>query len=207
MLDLIVFLPACFAMNLTFGPNNLLAMTHGAREGVGFAFMASLCRLAVFIPLIGASALGLGVLLSASATAFTVVKVVGAAYLIWIGLRLLKSSPDASELSAPVGSASLRNAMRSEAMVAVSNPKAILIFAAFFPQFVDPANYWQSYALVGGLFLLLEAVAIVIYAAAGRFARKFAAHRLHWFQRVSGGGMILFGVLLLLAKAPGRATA
>ncbi|MFC0268359.1 LysE family translocator [Kushneria aurantia] len=201
MIDLWVFIPASFALNLAFGPNNLIAMTHGAQRSITFAAVASIARLAAFVPMIAASALGLGVLLSASATLFTIVKIVGAAYLVWMGIKLLRSTPSAAvdhEHLKP----SLAMAFRREALIAISNPKAILIFAAFFPQFVDTSNYWLSYAVLGLIFVLLEAVAILIYAAVGRFAAAFASTRLHWFQRASGGGMIVFGMLLLFSRQP-----
>jgi threonine/homoserine/homoserine lactone efflux protein len=89
-------------------------------------------------------------------------------------------------------------------MVALSNPKAILIFAAFFPQFVVLENYWQSYAMLGVAFLLMEAVAIVVYALAGRFASSFASNKLPAMQRVSGVKMCIFGVLLLVSPQPSR---
>ncbi|WP_172296608.1 LysE family translocator [Pseudoruegeria sp. HB172150] len=203
MTDVLLFVPACFALNLAFGPNNLLAMTHGARNGVGFAFGASMARLAVFVPMIAASALGLGLVMATSAIVFNAVKIVGAIYLIWIGVKLLRTAPAVGAVAAGQVS-SFPKALRSEALVAVSNPKAILIFAAFFPQFVDMSNYWLSYLVLGAVFLALEAVAIVIYASAGRFAAGVAADRLHWFQRASGGGMILFGLLLLFSRQPGR---
>ncbi len=201
---LLVFLPACFALNLAFGPNNLMALTHGAQKGVGFSLAAASARLAVFVPMIAASALGLGMLLSASAVLFGVIKTIGALYLVWMGIRLLRTPPprDAEEARRQVPT--LGGAFRREGLIAVSNPKAILIFAAFFPQFVDTSEYWQSYAIVGGLFIALESCAILLYATAGRFAAVFLSSRLHWFQRVSGGGMILFGVLLFFSRQPAR---
>lgn len=205
MTDLLVFLPVCFALNLAFGPNNLLALTHGVQSGVRFAFAASTARLVVFAPMIAASALGLGVLLSASAMVFSAVKIVGAAYLVWLGVRLLRTSPEPAGPEPKRAMPTLRKAFRREGMVAASNPKAILIFAALFPQFVDMESYWSSYATLGAIFLALEAVAILVYATAGRFAAAFAASKLHWFQRISGGGMIVFGFLLLLSRQPGRA--
>ena len=204
MIDLLVFLPACFALNLAFGPNNLLALTHGAQNGITFAFCASMARLAVFVPMIAASALGLGVLLSTSALLFGAIKIIGAIYLIWMGMKLLRSRPAPSDVAADPLGPTLRQGFRREALIAVSNPKAILIFAAFFPQFVDTSAYWQSYATLGAIFIALEACAITVYAAAGRFAAGFAATRLHWFQRISGLGMIAFGVLLLFSRQPGR---
>lgn len=73
---------ACFALNLVFGPNNLLAMAHGVRSGAIFAQKAAVGRLLVFVPMIAISALGLGVVLTISAVFFNFVKVVGTAYLI-----------------------------------------------------------------------------------------------------------------------------
>ncbi|WP_136635013.1 LysE family translocator [Pseudooceanicola onchidii] len=205
MTDFLLFVPACFALNLAFGPNNLLALTHGAQGGAGFAIGAASSRIAVFVPMIAASALGLGVILSTSALLFGVIKVIGALYLVWMGIRLLGSRPEGGAGAGRPQAPSFRTALRREALAAVSNPKAILIFAAFFPQFVDTAAYWQSYATLGAIFLGLELCAISIYALAGAWAASFAAHRLHWFQRASGVGMILFGLLLLVSRQPGRA--
>ena len=206
MVDLLVFAPACFALNLAFGPNNLLAMNHGAQGGIRFAATASTARLLVFAPMIAASALGLGVLLAASATAFNVMKLIGAAYLIWMGIKLLRSRPDSDDIDSERHVPTIRTAFRREGMSAISNPKAILIFAAFFPQFVDVQAYWESYAILGTVFLFLEMLAILVYATVGHFAAAFASTRLHWFQRISGAGMIVFGVLLLFSPQPATAS-
>lgn len=202
MSDLLVFLPTCFALNLAFGPSNLLAVTHGALGGVRYALLASVSRLLAFAPMIAVSALGLSLLLSASAAFFGAIKIVGAAYLVWLGLKLIRSTPDGASAKMRGARPPLGQAFRTEFFTAASNPKAILVFAALFPQFVDTANYWSSYALLGAIFLALEVVAILIYAALGQFAASMASDRLHWFQRVSGAGMIFFGVLLLFAPQP-----
>ena len=204
MIDWWLFVPACFALNLAFGPNNFLAMTHGAGQGVGFALRASVGRLAVFVPMIALTALGLGLVLSTSAAIFTAVKLIGALYLIWLGLSLWRRAGQADAAQAGPGRRGIWSALRAEALVAVSNPKAILIFAAFFPQFVDPAAYWASYAQLGLAFLALELVAILAYAVVGRVALRRAGRRLGLVQRASGAMMCLFGVLLALGPAPQR---
>lgn len=205
MIDWLVFLPACFALNLAFGPNNLLAMTNGARSGVLFAQKAAVGRLLVFVPMIAISALGLGIVLTTSSFVFGIAKVVGAAYLIWLGISLWRSAStlktrDISGERVPLG-----RAFKTEGIVAVSNPKAILIFAAFFPQFVAVDAYWQSYAMLGAAFLMMEAVAILAYAAFGKLASRFAVGKLPKLQRASGATMCLFGVLLLVSPQPSRA--
>ncbi|MGH1575687.1 LysE family translocator [Planktotalea sp.] len=204
MIEWVFFIPACFALNLAFGPNNLLAMTHGAKGGVVFAQKAALGRLIVFVPMIAVSALGLGVVLTASALIFSIVKTLGAAYLVWLGLNLWRSARTTATSKINATPARFARAFKSEALVALSNPKAILIFAAFFPQFVVPENYWQSYAMLGAAFLLMEAVAIFVYAVSGRFASSFAADRLPTLQRVSGITMCMFGILLLISPQPSR---
>ncbi|MCV3270756.1 LysE family translocator [Roseobacter sinensis] len=204
MIDWLIFIPACFALNLAFGPNNLLSMTHGAKKGVVFAGQAAVGRLIVFVPMIVLSALGLGLVLTASATVFNVVKVVGAIYLIWLGISLWRSAKALDPRAIDGRVTTLRRAFAAEALVAMSNPKAILIFAAFFPQFVAVEAYWQSYALLGAAFLAMEAVAILAYAGLGRVASTFASGRLPMLQRISGGMMCLFGALLLVSPTPTR---
>lgn len=202
MIDFLVFIPACFALNLAFGPNNLLALTHGAEVGPSFAYRASMGRILVFIPMIAISGLGLGLILATSAIVFTAIKVVGAAYLIWLGIKLLRVQNPTFHQSEKTSITTMSAAFKSEALIAVGNPKAILIFAAFFPQFVDQANYSWSYLTLGVSFLVLEMVAILIYASVGHFAASFASTKLHWFQKASGVGMIFFGILLLFARRP-----
>ena len=89
----LLFVPICFALNMTFGPSNLLSMTNGARAGIGFAALAGIGRLIAYGPMMAVSAAGLGVLLATSAVAFHVVKFLGAAYLIWLGIKLLRTPP------------------------------------------------------------------------------------------------------------------
>lgn len=205
MIEWLIFIPACFALNLAFGPNNLLAMTNGARAGVVFAQKAAIGRLIVFVPMIGLSALGLGLVLTTSAVVFSIAKIIGAIYLVWLGISLWRSAKTLQLESLAGGKTSLSRAFKAEALVAVSNPKAILIFAAFFPQFVVVEAYWQSFALLGLAFLTMEAVAILAYATFGKLASKFASEKLPMLQRVSGATMCLFGLLLLISPQPTRA--
>ena len=205
MIEWLIFIPACFALNLAFGPNNLLAMTNGARAGIIFAQKAAVGRLIVFVPMIALSALGLGLVLTTSAVVFSIAKVVGAIYLVWLGISLWRSAKTLQLEGLAGGKTSLSRAFKTEALVAVSNPKAILIFAAFFPQFVAIEAYWQSFALLGLAFLVMEAVAIFAYAAFGKLASRFASAKLPTLQRVSGATMCIFGVLLLVSPQPTRA--
>jgi Putative threonine efflux protein len=201
---LILFVPACFALNLAFGPNNLLSLTYGLQQGVRTAVLASGGRLVAFTLMIGLTALGVGAVLAASEAAFTILKWAGAAYLVWLGIRILRAS---GPVPAAIGAAprrSLRALGLQEFWTAIGNPKAILIFTAFLPQFIEPQSYWTSFALTGLIFLALEAVAVLFYAVLGQRLGAFSRNRhvFGWLNRLSGTTMIGFGVALLFARRP-----
>lgn len=88
-----IFIPAAFALNMYPGPNNVLAMTHGARYGFGTALVASAGRFPAFGGFVLGAAVGLGALLATSAELFTALKLVGAVYLVWLGIRMLRPAP------------------------------------------------------------------------------------------------------------------
>lgn len=200
---LLVFLPACFALNMAFGPNNLLATTNAARVGPLKAIIASSGRIAAFTPMIAIAGVGLGTLLTTSMWFFIVVKWAGALYLAWLGLKLLMSKPQSAIIEGGQPQP-MRSLIRQEFLVAAGNPKAILIFTAFLPQFVVPEHYALSFTITGALFLVMEVVAIAIYAVLGskigRYLRNGKA--MQWFNRVSGALMVVFSIGLLAMKRP-----
>ncbi|WP_112661893.1 LysE family translocator [Microvirga flavescens] len=201
----LLFAPACFAINLAFGPNNLLSVTYGMRYGVRSAALAALGRLVAFALMILLTAVGLGAVLAASEVAFTVVKWVGAAYLVWLGIKILRTARtggiEAKEASSPQPLSVL---VAQEFWTAIGNPKAILVFTAFFPQFLDLNAYGASFLVMGATFLLLEVVAVVLYALLGRRLGALARTGpvLTWFNRLSGSIMIAFGIALAFTRRP-----
>ena len=196
---------------MAFGPNNVLSLSNGARDGVRYSILAAFGRLLAFVLMIAISGCGLGALLIASESLFTMLKFGGAAYLVWLGIKLLRSNP--VHLSASINEIQvdielprdkLRRLAKQEFLVAAGNPKAILIFTAFFPQFLDRSAYAASFVLLGTTFLLLELLAIAIYAAIGARIRTVAngARGFRWLNRVSGAIMIGFGLGLAFLRRP-----
>ncbi|WP_028693991.1 LysE family translocator [Pseudomonas cremoricolorata] len=176
--SLLLFIPACFALNMAPGPNNLLSLHNASRYGLRRACLAGSGRLLAFSGMIALAALGLAVVLHTSEYLFLAIKLLGAAYLFYIAWQLWR---------APVGEAAQANAVshsgwqlaRQEFLVAAGNPKAILIFTAFLPQFVrlDSAlPVAEQFLYLGVLFLLLEWAAIAIYAGLGAYLQR-------WFQQ------------------------
>ncbi|MFD4197356.1 LysE family translocator [Amycolatopsis thermoflava] len=194
---LLVFLGAAMLIALTPGANNLLGLHHGIQHGLPRALAGLLGRLAAFTLMIGAVAAGLGQLLAASGPALTAIKWAGVAYLVWLGVKLLRSKPQppAEQAPGPV--------LRKEFLVAITNPKAVLIFTAFVPQFVDPAHGSPTaqIAILGAVYLLAEFLAGTAYAAAGA-ALKSVRLSLRARRNVDRGtGVVLIGMAGTLAAA------
>ncbi|MFA0690980.1 LysE family translocator [Vibrio splendidus] len=172
---LLLFIPACFALNMTPGPNNLLSMNNARCYGFQAAFVAGLGRILAFSGMIALAASGLAVVLYTSETLFFLIKLFGAMYLLWIAFNLWRSQ------TSPVADIE-RNKnwfglVKQEFALAAGNPKAILIFTAFLPQFVDvSANVNTQFFVLGSTFLVLEMLAISIYAAFGLYLRS-------WFSK------------------------
>ena len=166
-----IFLPACIGMNFFPGPNNLLALVHGVRTDARYATVAGLARLPVMVVMLVLLAVGLEALLALSASAFQWLRVVGAGYLLWMAWQSITVVvPTRFDLEARK---TLWLMALSEAVVAFTNPKLILIFYAFFPQFIDPVKpVIPQIIVMGGTFILIEIGAIGLYAFGGRWLQE-----------------------------------
>lgn len=199
---LVLFIPACFALNMAPGPNNLLSISNATRYGYRASCLAGIGRLLAFALMIALASTGLAVVLQASEHVFYAIKIVGAAYLFYLAYRLWNAAPQMQTQSttAPAGLFALA---RQEFLIAAGNPKAILIFTAFLPQFVDPtAPMAPQFALLGFLFLVLEWIAIGIYGYIGLHMRRwFATPRgERIFNRCCAGLLSAAASVLLMAR-------
>lgn len=199
----LIFLPACLALNMVLGPNNVLSLMIGAEQGLKSALIAYIGRFFAFVILIMITALGLGTLLAASSQVFLIIKFVGAAYLLWIGYQLLRSSHQPSTITNEAPSQNLRALIKKDFNIAIANPKAILIFTAFFPQFIQLEHYWSDFLILGTSFLALEFFAVLCYALLGaKLIAVLKQERLGVINKISGILMIAFGFALALVKKP-----
>jgi threonine/homoserine/homoserine lactone efflux protein len=197
------FLPACFAINLAPGPNNLLSINVAARHGFATAFIGGLGRLVAFAIMLTLAAMGLAMVLHASAAIFLGIKLIGAAYLVWLAIQLWRSDAAPIDALKQSDDPSLWRAARRECLVAAGNPKAILVFTAFLPQFVDVARPMLSqFALIGGSFLALECVSIALYSWAGTWLARFLVRTRvrRWFNRCCGTFLGAIGVSFLFVR-------
>ena len=166
-----IFLPACIGMNFFPGPNNLVALVHGIRTNARRATVAGLARLPVMVVMLVLLAVGLEALLALSAGAFQWLRIIGAGYLLWMAWQAIHVVVT-TRFDLEVRKTLLLMA-RSEALIAFTNPKLILIFFAFFPQFIDPGKPVVPQVIVmGGTFILIEIAAIGLYAFGGRWLQE-----------------------------------
>jgi len=208
---LLVFIAAGWLLNLTPGPDVLCITTHALRSGARAGIVAGLgvtagCFIHVF-----AAALGVGALLAASATAFTALKIAGAAYLVWTGFKLLGAKPPGVErVDVPPAEASLgwRQAFLAGFWTNVLNPKVAIFFLAFVPQFIAPdaPDKALAFLLLGVLFNVNSIPVNTGWAmVAGWLVRRAAVRQgMHWFERAAGVLFITFGLRLALADNPSR---
>jgi threonine/homoserine/homoserine lactone efflux protein len=144
--------------------------------------------------------LGLTSLMEAAGHWFDWLRLAGAAYLIWLGWKMIRSSAGEDDGAAP---ARPRGGFLTQGvLVALSNPKTLIFFGAFFPQFIDPSRDHGLQILIMGLTaMLVAAVSDSVYAlAAGRAGRALSAKRVRLLSRVSGGFLIGGGLWLAFSR-------
>lgn len=197
----ILFIIACFALNMAPGPNNLLAMNNARCFGFKTAVTAGCGRLLAFSVMIALAASGLAAVLYTSELLFLVIKLCGALYLFYLALNLWRSG--ASPVTENSSNKGVMLLVKQELALAAGNPKAILIFTAFLPQFVDVSgNVKQQFLVLGSTFLVLELVAISIYACFGLYLKHWFSNpkMAQRFNRACAGFLTFSGANLLLSK-------
>lgn len=198
----LLFVVTVFFVSATPGPNMLLALSHGIRYGTRGALMTCAGLLSGLALFILASALGLGALMVTSEPLFLTVKYLGAAYLVWLGIRTwrapavpLQATDAATQNDGETGWQRFRTGF----LVALSNPKALVFFGALFPQFVSlklpQAPQWLVLALT---FYLIESTWQLAYASGGaRLSRWLnSPQRVRWLNRFAGGSFLATGLAL-----------
>jgi threonine/homoserine/homoserine lactone efflux protein len=204
--DLVLFILSGLLLNVTPGPDTFFILSHAATRGARGGAMAALgISAGCLVHIVGAT-IGLSALLLASATAFAVVKWLGAVYLIWIGISLLRTGAPAGA-DAGAAPTSDRHIFVRGALTNILNPKVAMFFVAFLPQFVDPAGPHRALAFLAlGLLFNVNSTfwnLSVAYLAAGAVARRPASRRYAgWFARGVGALFVALGLKLALAARP-----
>lgn len=204
MLDLTTLIPylgACFLLAIVPGPTVTVIVANALARGTGAGLAIVVGTQAGFLVMTLVVALGMQALVAFMGWAFDWIKLIGAAYLVWLGWKMWRSNGELGEARAERTKSRLAMAIEGF-LVILSNPKALIFLGAFLPQFVDVTQPTFPQVMVLGLFFMLVAGSTdAIYAiVAGRARGLLSAARVRVVSRVSGLILMAGGVWLALQK-------
>lgn len=202
----LMFTAAAFLNVISPGPAILLAISNGVSWGYKSVLAAALGNIMGIFILSSVSMLGLGLVLQTSAVLFTLLKVLGACYLVYLGIKKFRSKDTffvEAEGDQTGTEVNYVTKFKEAFMIAMTNPKAILFFVAFFPMFLDTSlAVFPQFMIMTFTFMALSFISLSTYGYIAKSVR-------HWFKnmsvvkifhRVTGGIFIGFGVALLQVK-------
>jgi threonine/homoserine/homoserine lactone efflux protein len=196
----LAYFAACIALALLPGPMVTLVIASGLRHGTRAALTTiagGQLGLGIVIAIV---AVGLTSLMATMGYWFDWVRLAGAAYLVWMGLRLIRAPVAALDAATPPPRGGF---FVQGLLVALSNPKTLVFFGAFIPQFVDmEGDHISQVALLGLTFMVIGGMTDAIYALLACRARQFfSTRRTQLLSRISGGFMVGGGIWLALTRA------
>ena len=195
----LLFLAAAIGLSASPGPNGLLALTHGALHGSRKTLNTIAGGALGFVMIIGLSMFGIGALLQSSLLWLTVLKWAGGAYLVYLGVQVWRAPPINLEASAVAAPASALTMFRQGALSALTNPKALLFFAAFLPQFIDPQrSLLLQFCIMAGTFAVVEVLTEFLLASMAHRLRPWLRRVGKRFNQACGGAFVAIGVVLPL---------
>ncbi|SAK41673.1 lysine exporter protein LysE/YggA [Caballeronia arationis] len=199
-----LFVATVFVIAAIPGPNMLLVMTHGARHGLRRSSATMAGCLTALVLMLSVSAAGLGVFLEAWPAMFDTLRFVGAAYLVWLGVKSWRAKVQEAEMPVVDPAArSPRALFRNGFLVASSNPKSILFAAALLPQFIDASRpTLPQFGMLVSTFAVIEVSWYLLYAGLGTRIGATLKNRnvAKAFNRLTGGVFAGFGAMMALVR-------
>lgn len=195
----LLYILTVLALMSTPGPSQLLMLTNSGIHGFRRALATAAGDLTANALQMLAAGLGLAAMITASSTALTVIKWAGVAYLIWLGVRMIRrAKPDDTDKPSQQAMASLRTLWLQGFLTSAANPKAVVFFAALFPQFISAdAAFWPQFLILSSTYIALDGFFLSAYGLGSSWGvRRFKGHSRVWIERAGGGFMIGAAVLL-----------
>jgi threonine/homoserine/homoserine lactone efflux protein len=203
---LFLYIVTCFAVTVTPGPTMLLALANGTSGSWRIAGMGILGAALSDLLLIGAVSVGLGALLAASEALFSTVKWVGVLYLVWLAVQLWRNQPAALTTNNGTSSPTAAKVFSRSLLVSLSNPKGLLLFSAFLPQFINTAEPQAlQYVTLALLTAALDIVVMACYATGGAQAARFLTVKgLRSLNRACASALLSLALFLALYRRANR---
>ncbi|NYT66503.1 LysE family transporter [Alcaligenaceae bacterium] len=197
----LIYLVATLALSITPGPNTLLALTHGALYGQRKALFTIAGGAVGFTLVVAFSMIGIGALLQTSAHFLTIMKWAGGAYLVWLGIQVWRSPPPVLDLQANAPIMHGGKLFKQGLISAVANPKAILFFSAFLPQFIDPQrSLFIQFVIMAATFVILEIITEALIASLSFRVRGWLQRSGRRFNQTCGATFVAIGGWLPLSR-------
>jgi threonine/homoserine/homoserine lactone efflux protein len=192
----ITYVATVLLLMSTPGPSQLLMLSNSATNGLRRGVFTAAGDLTANLLQMLAAGLGLAAIIAASGTALAVIKWLGVAYLVFLGVKvIIKAKPQAAQTAQL---ASRKTLWMQGFITSAANPKAVVFFAALFPLFIDGAlAFWPQFAILSATYLIMDGLFLTAYgASASWLATRLKGSARLWLDRAGGGFMILAAVLL-----------
>ncbi|MEM7045069.1 MAG: LysE family translocator [Pseudomonadota bacterium] len=194
-----LYIATVLALMSTPGPSQLLMLSNSGAHGFRRSLATAAGDLSANALQMLAAGLGLAAVIAASGAALTVIKWAGVAYLIWLGIRMIRrANPNNAALGQAQQVVSLRSLWLQGFVTSAANPKAVVFFAALFPQFLQGDNpFWPQLLILSATYLVIDGCFLSAYGiGASWISRRLRGTAKAWIERLGGSFMILAAVLL-----------
>jgi threonine/homoserine/homoserine lactone efflux protein len=199
----LLYVAAVLVLTVTPGPSVLMCIATAINLGTRRGLIAALGSTTAIVGIMVLSAFGLGAVLAASETWFAVLKWLGTAYLVYLGLTSLFSKTSEVSVSGSLEASSSAKIFGKGFLVGASNPKALLFFGALFPQFIDPqAAQGPQFLILGATFVFFELLWLTVYVLSASRAKGWLQQpgRATLFNRATGFVFLIAAALLATSK-------
>ncbi len=192
------------ALMSTPGPSHLLMLSNSAANGFRRSLATAAGDLTANMLQMLAAGLGLSALIMAAPKAFVAIKLAGVLYLVWLGIKMIRKSFTPRDIGKLAPLTSLKSLWLQGFITSATNPKAVVFFAALFPQFISSASdFWPQFLALSAAYILIDGVFLGCYGFAASHLRKFTkSNATRWIERLGGLGILIAASLLALKSLP-----
>ena len=194
-----IYVATVLALMSTPGPSQLLMLSNSAAHGFQRSLATAAGDLSANALQMLAAGLGLAAIIAASGSALSIIKWLGVAYLIWLGVRMiLRATPSDPDLKRSAPSVSLNALWLQGFITSAANPKAVVFFAALFPQFISADSpFWPQFLALSATYIVMDGCFLAAYGwGASWVSKRFRGDAKAWIERIGGSFMIVAAVLL-----------
>lgn len=194
-----LYVATVLALMSTPGPSQLLMMSNSASHGFKRSLATATGDLTANALQMIAAGFGLAALIASSGYALSAIKWFGVVYLIWLGIRMIrKADPTKSGQMLEAAPITIRALWLQGFVTSAANPKAVVFFAALFPQFIQPEHaFGPQFLILAATYIVMDGMFLSAYGVGANWAaQKFKGEARAWVERVGGGFMIGAAILL-----------